>query len=193
MKLLKTFTTFFSVGILLISCSSTNAQHRTVVKTPNRTVVTTRTPGRLIVNTTPAPRVRVVATIPNNAVVITHGSIRNHYHAGVYYRYNSGRYIVVTPPLGIRINVLPIGYTQLFIGGITYYHYEGCYYIKTDHGQYETVKDPQAQDAVVFTLPEDTEEITIDGKVYHASNGTLYKVVVTPEGKGFKAVSIIEK
>ncbi|WP_157809627.1 DUF6515 family protein [Ulvibacter sp. MAR_2010_11] len=175
----------------MFSCN-TNAQRRTVVKTPNRTVVTTRTPGRLVINTTPAPRVRVVATIPNNAVVITHGSIRYHYHAGVYYRYNNGSYIVVTPPLGIQINVLPKGYTQLVIGGINYYHYEGCYYIKTDLGQYATAKDPQAQDAVVYTLPEVTEEITTDGKVYYESNGTLYKVVVTPEGKGFKAVSIIE-
>lgn len=192
MKLLKTITTLFSIGILLTSCGL-NAQRRAVVKTPNRTVVATRTPGRLVVNTTPAPRVRVVATIPNNAVVITHGSIRYHYHAGVYYRYNGGRYIVATPPLGIRINVLPKGYTELVIGSITYYYYDGCYYIKTDQGQYETVKDPQTQDAVVFTLPEDAEELTIDGKVFYASNGTLYKVVVTPEGKGFKAVSIIEK
>ncbi|WP_459212381.1 DUF6515 family protein [Aquimarina rhabdastrellae] len=191
-------------SVLTIMCLSVdlNAQQVTVkkkknnkkvvVKKNNRKVTVTRTPRTKVVYKSRAPRVTVVRTRPRNAVVVSYGGVSFHYKSGRYYRYNNGKYIVVTPPIGIRINVLPVGYTSVIIGGSTYYYYQGIYYISIpDTNEYERVEAPQ--EALVYILPEDTEEVVIDGKTYYESNDTLYKVVLTPDGKAFKVVGILEE
>lgn len=160
-------------------------------KSKKTKVVVKKTPRKTLVYKTNKPRVNVVRTVPKTTVVVNHNGVRLHYNSGLYYRYNRGRYIVVTPPIGIRIGVLPVGHTVIMIGGYRYYYYQGCYYTYIETTQeYEVIEAPQ--DAIVYTLPEDTEEVIIDGKTYFESNSVLYKVVVTPEGKAFQVVSVIE-
>ncbi len=166
-----------------------NAQ-RVVVKTPRRTVV--RTNNAKVVYHNRRPAVRVVRTLPKTRVVVNYGGVRYYHSRGVYYRYHNGNYIIIAAPIGIRVNVLPIGYRVVVIGARTYYYYEGSYYIKIENTEkYQVVKAPD--DAVVKTLPEDVEEVEIDGKKYYQYDQTLYKVVVTPDGKAFKVVGQLEE
>ena len=188
MKTLR-ISTLLSFMAIFLAVNEMNAQRRVVVKTPHRTVV--RTPRAKVVYRNPAPAVRVVRTVPRTAVVVNYGGLRYHYSAGVYYRYYNGRYVVVSAPIGLRVRILPVGYRLIYVGPRAYYYYQGSYYIKVEGtDEYETVEAPT--DAVVHTLPEDTEEVEIDGKTFYEYNGILYKVVTTPEGKAFKVTGKLE-
>ncbi len=47
---------------------------------------------------------------------------------GRFYEMRDRNYIVVTPPIGIRINYLPTGYRVEYHGRIRYYFFGGIYY-----------------------------------------------------------------
>ena len=55
---------------------------------------------------------------------------------------------------------------------------------------YKVVEAPD--NIIVYELPEETEQVEIDGKTFYEYDSTLYKVVTTPEGKGFKVVGNLE-
>ncbi len=134
--------------------------------------------------------VTVKRSLPR-AIKVTHKQEHFSYQNGRYYKHLRGKYILVSPPRGLRVKVLPVGFITIVIRGRNYYHYEGVYYRKNlELNEYEVVEAPE--DIIVYTLPEDTEEVEIDGKIYYESYGTLYKVVVTPEGKAFKVVGELE-
>ncbi len=86
--------------------------------------------------------------------------------------------------------MLPSAAVRLFWSGVYYYYLNGIYY--TARGsEYEVVDSPQ--DIVVSYLPEEAEEIVIDGTRYFIYDTTIYSVVVDPDGnKGFKVVAELE-
>ncbi|WP_196892037.1 DUF6515 family protein [Aureivirga marina] len=171
--------------ITTFSVQEMNAQRkRVVVKTPKKTVVRTNK-GRTVVYRKPTPNVRVVRTLPESTVIIKRNGHRYHYHSGIYYRNINGRYVVVSAPKGIRVKTLPVGYHRIIVLGKPYFYYQGTYYIQSGK-EYKVVDAPK--EAVIFELPEEAEQVSIDGKNYYEYDGKLYKVVTTPEGKGFKVV-----
>ncbi len=68
---------------------------------------------------------------------------------------------------------------------VSYYYYEGIYYEKSG-AEYVVVDAPQ--DVLVAHLPEDADEITVDGKRYFVYDNIVYSIVTTPDGKRFKVV-----
>ena len=50
------------------------------------------------------------------------------FHGGVWFRPYGGRYVVVQPPLGIFLPVLPSDYATVWVGGAPYYYADGVYY-----------------------------------------------------------------
>jgi hypothetical protein len=50
------------------------------------------------------------------------------YHNGFFYRKGPGGYVVIGAPVGARLRVLPIGYTIVKFGGLSYYYLNGAYY-----------------------------------------------------------------
>ncbi len=97
----------------------------------------------------PAHHPQVVPKMPPNHRSYNYHGTRYYYHGGVYYRpYNRG-YIVVRPPRGLFVDLLPIGFATLLIAGITYYTFAGIYY-RTAPGGYVVVDAPAG---VVVTSP----------------------------------------
>ena len=50
------------------------------------------------------------------------------YHNGFFYRRGPRGYILINAPIGARIRALPLGYTIVRFGGLSYYYLNGAYY-----------------------------------------------------------------
>ena len=111
------------------------------------------------------------------------------FYKGKYYRNMQGRYILVSPPTGLRVNVLPVGFVTIHIGRDYYYYDEGVYYREIEN-EYEVVNPPVG--AIVFDLPVDAEVVIYEGKVYYEYFDILYKKVETPKGDAYEIVGQLE-
>lgn len=121
-----------------------------------------------------------VAALPQNTKVLTHRNVNYHYRNGVYYRPTNGTYLVVNPPLGVRITSLPANLPYLRRGNNRYYLYQGVYYLPVGNDVYEVVDAPVG--AIIDRLPDDYETVELDGKVYYRLNETYYKAVLEANG-----------
>jgi len=97
----------------------------------------------------------VVGTLPREAIVVHSGPTRYWFHAGVWYRPQHGRYVVVGPPVGVFVPVLPAFYTTIALGGFTYFYANDTYYAwREAQHQYEVVPAPaEAETAQVTGNP----------------------------------------
>jgi hypothetical protein len=137
-----------------------------------------------------------IRTIPKVAVTVTLGSLVYYYADGIYYRRHHSGYIVIVPPIGLIVPVLPLGYTVFQLYGGTYYYYAGVYYVwDIDHRAYRVVDVPdeyveyQPGD-IIDKLPDGAYTVTIDGVQYYRYGGVYFLqsiqgdrvvyVVVTP-------------
>lgn len=85
----------------------------------------------------------VVAAVPHEAIVVHSGPTRYWFHAGVWYRPQHGHYVVVGPPLGVFVPVLPAFYTTIVLGGASYFYANDAYYAwRPAQHQYEVVAPP---------------------------------------------------
>ena len=114
--------------------------------------------------------------VPRGAKQITfHGNIY-HWRNGAYYHPHGKKFVIVRPPLGLRIGVLPLDYFMLTLGTIPYYYYYGTFYTPVSSDEYEVVDPPVG--AWVRELPNDYEVVTIDDKTYYKVDDTYYRAVV---------------
>jgi hypothetical protein len=90
----------------------------------------------------------VVGSLPAGHVGITHGGVRYFHHAGVWFRARGPRYVVVAPPFGIVIPLLPFGYSTLWLGREPYYYADEVYYVRVPGG-FRVVAPPPADKIVV--------------------------------------------
>ena len=194
---MKKVSIILTMMVCLLGISSLEAQtkkerkrNKTEKVIKSKKVNTRKVKRNKVVYTNKKPKVRAVRTLPN-ARVVTHNNKRYHYSNGRYYRFVGGRYVVATPPRNLRVRTLPVGFVKVFVGPRSYFYQGGVYYERVGNTEeYEIVDSPQ--DAIVYTLPEDVEELSIDGEIYFESYGTLYKVVTTPDGKAFKVAGQLE-
>jgi hypothetical protein len=108
----------------------------------------------------------VVASLPHEAIVVHSGPTRYWFHAGVWYRPQHGRYVVVGPPVGVFVPVLPAFYTTLVLGGFTYYYANDTYYAwRQGPHQYEVVAPPADADGAQVTANNEAGGAT-DGKTF---------------------------
>ena len=71
--------------------------------------------------------VRVQHLPPHHETIVVHK--RNYfYHNGYFYRREPRGYTIIGAPVGARIRVLPVGYTIVKFGGLSYYYLNGTYY-----------------------------------------------------------------
>lgn len=151
-------------------------------------------------NVTPLPYYHrpgyTIRTLPRVATTVTLGGLIFYYADGIYYsRYNTG-FMVVLPPVGLLVPMLPLGYTVFQLHGVTYYYYADVYYVwDVHHSAYRVVEVPEDDESyqpgdVVDTLPDGAYTVTIDGVQYYRFNGVYFLqsvqgdrvvyVVVTP-------------
>lgn len=101
----------------------------------------------------PAPGLRVRA-VPREAVVVHFGPGRYWFHGGVWYRARGPGFVVVAPPIGIILPVLPPFYTTLMVGGVPYYYANRTYYAWSDPDQgYRVVDAPPGVEAAQVVSP----------------------------------------
>ncbi len=85
-----------------------------------------------------------VSFIPDAAFSISLGGGRNYsYYDGLYYSRFHDDYVIVAPPIGATVAVIPTVYTPVIINGTTYYTDNGVYYVYTPYG-YQVVPQPVA-------------------------------------------------
>jgi len=102
------------------------------------------------------PRGRYVDRLPDHPVLIHHHDSRYYFHGGVWYRPDGPRFVVVAPPIGLGISILPPYYTTLWVGGVPYYYADETYYAwRPERREYVVVDPPQEADTY---LPPPTPE-----------------------------------
>jgi len=70
----------------------------------------------------------VVPALPPGYLAFTFGGQRFFFRSGVWFRAQGSQFVVVQPPVGIRLGILPPSYTTIWIGGVPYYYANGIYY-----------------------------------------------------------------
>jgi len=96
----------------------------------------------------------VVDRLPRGPLVVPYRSSNYYFHGGVWYRPTGSRFVVVAPPIGLGISVLPPFYTTLWVGGAPYYYADGVYY----HWR------PSQRDYVVVDAPREAEVVSLPPK-----------------------------
>lgn len=85
----------------------------------------------------------VVGALPRDRLVVNHGHDRFFYSGGIWYAPRGAGFVVVGPPIGVFIPVLPPYYSTVWFGGVPYYYANDTYYMwnAPDNG-YEVVAPP---------------------------------------------------
>ena len=170
----------FIVMLLILSCSL-NLQAQNAKKNKRKS-------GQKVVITS---KVKHYKTLPNwktKATVapvglkpISHNGFTYHLKDGIYYRHINNQYVIVKPPVGIRISVIPKAYTKILFNGIPYYYYYGTFYSYIpEENVYETIAPPIG--ARVDVLPNGLIETVIDGITFWTDGDLFYKAVGIENG-----------
>jgi hypothetical protein len=88
---------------------------------------------------------------PAGAVVVTHLNDHFYYSGGVWYAPRGPRFVVVGPPIGVFVPVLPPYYETVWVGGMPYYYANDTYYVWRDGDHQYEVVDPPGDSAAVST------------------------------------------
>lgn len=146
-----------------------------------------------------------IKTLPRGYEIRYVMSVPYYYFDGIYYRtYRDGGYVVVRPPRGsvIKANLLELALTAVVLNSIEntydriiaaqaakdakYYYGDGIYYQRRN-GEYEVIDAPEG--ALISRLPEDFEEISLNGRTYYQVEDVLYKVVIVDGYPFFEVVA----
>ena len=125
----------------------------------------------------------VVSTVAKGHVGITHKGIKFKFHNGVYYQSKGpATFVVVRPPRGLKIMVMPVGYKRIVVKQKTYFYYYGTFYSKTPGMEEYTVTEAPVG-AEVDALPEGYEITTVDGVEYYTLDDAKYQSVEKEDGE----------
>lgn len=124
-----------------------------------------------------------IARLPGAYVSLAVAGAEFFYCAGLYYRYSTAGYVVIEPPLGAVIPVLPDGYTVVYVNGLPYYYYASTYYTVAPSGGYVVVSPAVETTTTVVTTPATTvvtTPATTTTTVPAATQQTTSTPVATP-------------
>lgn len=92
----------------------------------------------------------VVNAMPSGHYRVPYRGNDYYFNDGYWYRPYGSRYVVVTPPYGVRVRYLPSYAEQVWVGSIGYFLAAGTYYLWQASSQdYEVVAPPQQQPVAV--------------------------------------------
>ena len=93
-----------------------------------------------------------VHELPRDRVVV--GGGRYFYSGGIWYAPRGPGWVVIGPPVGVFVPVLPLAYTTVYFGGVPYYYANDAYYQWVpDQNQYEVVAPPGDDSAAQLQPP----------------------------------------
>ena len=108
------------------------------------------------------PRGRVFNAAPRGAVVVRHAGLPYYYHGGVWYRPYGPRFIVIRPPVGVYVSMLPPFYSTVWYGGVPYYYADDAYYVwRADRREYEVTDPPSEAQASAQAPPAAPSDVFI--------------------------------
>jgi hypothetical protein len=106
------------------------------------------------------PRGYVVPRPPRDSIVVQHYDRRYWYGGGAWYAPRGPRFVVVGPPFGAFVSVLPPFYTTVWFGGLPYYYANDSYYLwREQRRAYEVVEPPPQAQAT--TEPPAVEDVYV--------------------------------
>jgi hypothetical protein len=98
----------------------------------------------------------VVNAMPSGHYRVPYRGSDYYFNDGYWYRPYGARYVVVTPPYGVRVRYLPSYAEQVWVGSIGYFLAAGTYYLwQASTQDYEVVAPPQQQAVAVAQSPYD--------------------------------------
>jgi|SRR5579863_332230 len=104
-----------------------------------------------------------VGAVPGRPYVV--GGGRYYYSGGVWYGRRGPGFVVIGPPIGVFVPVLPPYYTTVWVGGIPYYYSNDAYYTwNPNQNGYEVVAPPDAQadaESPATTQPPPSDDLFI--------------------------------
>jgi len=136
----------------------------------------------------------VVTSLPARSTVVVRDSSRYYYKGGVYYLQGPKGFQVILPPVGCRIQGLPLGYRRVPVGENIYFYYFGTFYKQSANSDnYDIVKAPEG--AIVDALPDGYKIQKIDNVEYYLLGDTYYAEIDAPDMNrniGYEVVTIIQ-
>lgn len=141
----------------------------------------------------------VVDRLPRGHRVFDYHGQPYHFYDGIWYRPVGSRFMVVLPPPGLRVPVLPADAVMVTIAGASYYRYGNVYYVQDPEG-YRVVESPEASATAapaaddLFVYPRDgqsAEQQATDRFECHewASDQTGFDPTLNGGGVGAQARS----
>lgn len=119
----------------------------------------------------PYPAVgKISPNMPGSYDVVRSGPDEFYFHEGVFYARDPQGFKVVSPPRGIVIGRLPVGFETLIVAGVTYFLYAGVYYNQAAAG-YVVVDAPSAQTVVVQEAAATGKLLTVDVELLNVRSG----------------------
>lgn len=91
----------------------------------------------------------VVKELPHRHREIRHRRNRYYFHDGIWYRPNVNGFVVIAPPIGLMVPLLPPFYTTIWVGRTPYYYADGVYYVWHAEDRGYVVSDPPPAEEVV--------------------------------------------
>jgi len=150
-----------------------------------------------------------VKVIPVHAHRHVYRGVTYYCHDNVWYSPYAGYYVVCRPPFGtvLAANIISdivwtavilsqnnnarvthsiesgLGLVQNYAAeGNPYYYQDGVFYTMDANGQYFVIAPPAG--ALVESLPEDFDVVTLNGKEYYRVDNTIYKMTIS-DGKPY--------
>jgi hypothetical protein len=102
-------------------------------------------------------RAQVIQALPRGHLTVVHGGIRFYFYEGVWYRPQGHQFIIVTPPVGLFVSILPPYYSTIWVRGVPYYYANEVYYTHRGSG-YVIVEPPKEK---VSQAPPPVEQMFI--------------------------------
>jgi hypothetical protein len=85
----------------------------------------------------------VTTVLPAGSVAVDFDSGNLFFHAGVWFRPDGARFVVITPPLGVVVPMLPPDCVTIWSGGVPYYYADGVFYAAAADKGYTVTAPPQ--------------------------------------------------
>ena len=90
------------------------------------------------------PRGYAFTALPAAHREVVYRGARFYFGSGVWYRHVGVNFVVVAPPIGIVVPILPPFYTTLWVGSVPYYYANDVYYTPSPRG-YVVVHEPPSK------------------------------------------------
>lgn len=128
----------------------------------------------------------IVSYVPRSAVRVFHEGNWYYFNNGVYYRPYYRSFLIVPPPVGLRVNFLPAEHIRVFVGGHMYFYYYGTFY-DLWRGQYVVVRPPIG--AVVESIPDGYQTFYDHGDPFYVVDDIQYRPFFRDDKVWFEVVA----